>query len=114
MNNIELEKEIKEIIDNSNFFDMIIKAKEFEKDYKTSDFYKKTKMSLWDILPKASLFYRLNLDTFGIKLQKVINELDLTHLSELMDQAESIFKTEKEETYKQLQELEDFKNIINK
>lgn len=43
MNNIELENKIKEIIEQDNYFDMMLLASVFEKDYKTSDFYKATK-----------------------------------------------------------------------
>ena len=39
MDNVELEQKVKEILNITNFFDMLLAAKEFEKDYKTSDFY---------------------------------------------------------------------------
>ena len=55
MNNQELELKIKEIIEMPNMFDMIIAAKDFEKDYKTSDFYKATKISLMEIIKDAKV-----------------------------------------------------------
>ena len=56
MNNQELELKIKEIIEMPNMFDMIIAAKDIEKDYKTSDFYKATKMSLIEMLGELKDF----------------------------------------------------------
>ena len=46
MNNQELELKVKELLAIENFFDMIIAVKDFEKEYKNSDFFKSTKMSL--------------------------------------------------------------------
>ena len=44
MNNNELELKIKEILSIENFFDMMEAVFDFEKEYKGSEFYKKTKM----------------------------------------------------------------------
>jgi hypothetical protein len=53
MNNQELELRIKEILKNRNFFDMIESAINFEKEYKTSDFFRKTKISLMEVIKEA-------------------------------------------------------------
>lgn len=55
MNNQELELKVKELLAIDNFFDMIIAVKDFEKEYKNSDFFKATKISLMDIIKNAKM-----------------------------------------------------------
>ena len=43
MNNQELELKVKEILSIENFFDMMEAVFAFEKEYKATEFYKKTK-----------------------------------------------------------------------
>ena len=43
MNNQELELKIKEILKIKNFFDMVEATVAFDKEYRTSSFYKATK-----------------------------------------------------------------------
>lgn len=114
MNNQELELKIKEIIEIPNMFDMIIAAKDFEKDYKTSDFYKITKMSLMEIIKDAKVFYGINAENIKNKLQTMINGLDLNGLNTLFDQISDVFAKENAETMEMLGELKDFKDIIKK
>ena len=110
MDNIELEQKILEIIETENFFDMIIKAKEFEKEYKNSDFYKATKMSLNEVIKESKIFYSLQLKNLGDAIQNIINNLSLEHVNELLDKLGGLFQQENEE----IQEgLEVFKNLKN-
>ena len=46
MNNQELELKVKEILAIENFFDMMEAAIAFEKEYKGTNFFKKTKEQL--------------------------------------------------------------------
>jgi uncharacterized protein YktA (UPF0223 family) len=112
MNNIELEQHIKEIIDMGNMFDMIIAAKNFDKDYKTSDFYKTTKMPLMEIIKDAKIFYFIDTSVIKDKLQNIINNIDMSHLNELFDQVGNIYAQENADTMQMLNGLSDFKDII--
>lgn len=114
MDNKKLETKVKEILANKNMFDMIIAAKQFDKEYRTSDFYKATKMSLAEVIKNAQLFYTLAGDSILATLQNIINQLDLTKFNELMDQIGTTFGQENADTMAMLDELKDFKDIVKK
>ena len=114
MDNVELEQKVKEILNITNFFDMLLAAKEFEKDYKTSDFYKMTKIPLMEVLKEVKSFYTFSVDAIVEKIQTVVNNLDLTKLNSLFDEMGNLFQKENTETMKILGELKDFKDIIKK
>lgn len=97
MNNQELELRVKEILAVENFFDMTIAAIEFEKEYKGTEFYKKTKMPLVEVIKNAKLWYGFQLNDIQNKLQKLINELDLNKITELLNQLGDVFGAENEE-----------------
>lgn len=86
MNNIELENKIKELLSIENYFDMVVAMKKFEPEYKKSDFFKETKMSLDIAVKQAKIYYALQLNDVANKVQKFINELDLTKINELISQ----------------------------
>ena len=114
MDNIELEQKVKEILNITNFFDMLLAAKEFEKDYKTSDFYKITKIPLMEVLKEVKSFYTFSVDAVVEKIQTVVNNLDLTKLNSLFDEMGNLFQKENAETMEMLGELKDFKDVIKK
>ena len=114
MDNIELEQKVKEILNITNFFDMLLAAKEFEKDYKTSDFYKITKIPLMEVLKEVKSFYAFSIDAIVEKIQTAINNLDLTKLNSLFDEMGNLFQKENQETMDMLSGLKDFKDIIKK
>ena len=114
MDNVELEQKVKEILNITNFFDMLLAAKEFEKDYKTSDFYKITKIPLMEVLKEVKSFYTFSVDAVVEKIQTVVNNLDLTKLNSLFDEMGNLFQKENQETMKILGELKDFKDVIKK
>ena len=109
MNNQELEIRIKEILAVENFFDMIEAANDFEKEYKKTDFFKKTKMSLIDVIKNGKVWYALQLDDVGSKIQKIINELNYEKVNEILDQFGNIFQQENMET---LNIFKEFKEIV--
>lgn len=113
MNNQELELKIKEIINMPNMFDMIIAAQNFEKEYKQSDFYKATKMPLKEIIKTAKLYYTISYNNILEKIQSLINDLDFNKFNDLLDQISSTFEQENNDTMTILNELKDFKNIVN-
>ena len=114
MDNVELEQKVKEILNITNFFDMLLAAKEFEKDYKTSDFYKITKIPLMEVLKEVKSFYTFSVDAVVEKIQTAVNNLDLTKLNSLFDEMGNLFQKENQETMKILGELKDFKDVIKK
>lgn len=107
MNNQELELKVKELLDIENFFDMIIAVKDFEKEYKGSDFFKATKMPLVDVIKNAKMWYLTNLSSIGDKIQGIINNLDFNRVNELLDQFGNIFAQENSETFENLQLFKD-------
>ena len=114
MDNVELEQKVKEILNITNFFDMLLAAKEFEKDYKTSDFYKITKIPLMEVLKEIKGFYTFSVDAIVEKIQTAVNNLDLTKLNSLFDEMGNLFQKENQETADMLNSLKDFKDIIKK
>lgn len=109
MNNQELELKVKELLEIENFFDMIIAVKDFEKEYKYSDFFKATKMPLIDVIKNAKIWYLTNLSFVGDKIQNIINNLDFNKINELLDQFGSVFAKENSET---LETLQIFKDLV--
>ena len=107
MNNQELELRVKEILNNKNFFDMMESAVEFEKEYKGTDFYKKTKLPLVEVIKNAKMWYSLQLEDLGRKVQDFINGIDLGNLTSLIDQLGDVFSQENEETLNIIKEFKD-------
>lgn len=109
MNNQELELKVKELLEIENFFDMIIAVKDFEKEYRCSDFFKATKMPLIDVIKNAKMWYLTNMSIVGDKIQNIINNLDFNKINELLDQFGSVFAKENSET---LETLQIFKDLV--
>lgn len=97
MDNVELETKVLEIIKEDNYFEMVTKAAAFEKEYKTSDFYKKTKKPLVEVVKEAKIFYALQLRDLARYLQKQLNSIDLSHISELLDNVNETFSMENQD-----------------
>ena len=107
MNNSELELKVKEIIKIENFFDMIEAAQAFEKEYKQSDFYKKTKQPLLPMLKEAAGWYGIAADRIFKEAQKEINKLDVSHLNDLLDKIAGTFGEENMAISEQISQLKD-------
>lgn len=110
MNNIELEQKIKGIINKNNYFDMIIAAKEFEAEYKKSDFYKATKKPLNEVIKESKIYYFTNFNTMLEGLQKIINSVNTDNLSKVINEFSEMFATENAEVF---QSIESMKSILN-
>lgn len=108
MNNQELEKKIKELINMDNYFDMIIAARKFNPIYKTSAFYKTTRLSLKEVLIQAKQWYQFNPKDISNKIQTIIDNLSLDKINDIINQLGDTFEQENLETK---QFLEDFKHI---
>lgn len=109
MNNQELELRIKEILKNRNFFDMIESAINFEKEYKTSDFFRKTKISLMEVIKEAKTWYITQLDNIGEKIQELLDNLDVTKVNSILTQLGNIYTGENEET---MAIIKEFKELV--
>ena len=108
MNNIELEQKVLEIIKEDNYFEMIIKAMAFEKEYKTSDFFKATKKPLMEVIKEAKIYYAMQLVDMTRYIQRMINGLSLDKITEVLNQATDMFEKENAEV---ADSLEVFKNL---
>lgn len=111
MNNNELEQKVREIIALPNFFDMLEAAYDFNKEYVLSDFYKKTKIKLADIIVSARDFYNSTADILIDKMQDVIDGIDVERLTGVLEQTDAIFTNENEAAVNSLQTL---KEILGK
>ena len=109
MNNQELELKEKEILENKNFFDMEEATIVFEKEYKGTEFYKKTKMSLIDVIKESKIWYALQFEDVGNKIQNLINNLDLSNINNILEQLGDVYSHENTET---LNILKEFKDIV--
>lgn len=109
MNNQQLEMKIKEILSIENFFDMIEAVVAFKNEYKQTDFYKATKMPLMDIIKNAKLWYTLQFNDIANKIQNMINSLDLTKISEIIEQLGEMYGQENAEI---MEMANSFKEII--
>ena len=113
MNNIELEQAILEIISENNYFEMITKAMAFEKEYKTSDFYKTTKKPLMEVIKETKVFYALQLKDFGRHLQNILDTLSLDNLDDIMNKISEIFAKENSDIQDSLALFKDLKDNFN-
>ena len=96
MNNQELELRIKTILKISNFFDMILAVKSFEKEYKTTKFYSITKMPLLDVIKGAKAWYAMQFEDLLRGAQSFIDSLNLENINNIMDQIGDVFSKENE------------------
>lgn len=94
MNNQELELKVKKILEIENFFDMIIAVKEFEKEYKGSDFFKATKMSLTDVIRDAKMWYALQFNNLIEKAQEFLDNLNLDSVNQVVNALGDTFDKE--------------------
>ena len=109
MNNQELELKIKEILRIKNFFDMVEATVTFDKEYRTSSFYKATKMKLTDVIKNAKMWYSLQLDDATEMAQGFINKLDFTNINNILEQMSEVFEQENSDVFGA---IESFKEIV--
>lgn len=97
MNNIELEQKIKELVAIDSYIDLRLAMMNFDNEYKHTDFYKMTKLSLEKIVSEARLHYASHLDGLTNKIQKIIDNLSLDNVNQLLDQMTNTFQKENKE-----------------
>ena len=109
IDNEYLNEKMKEILlNNNNFFDVILKLKEFEKEYKQSDFYKTTKINLIDLVKDARIFYLTNVKTITDKINGIINNLDAEKLAALIENSGEILENHNNATLDIIKEFKEF------
>ena len=108
INNEYLNTKLREILDGSdNFFDIVLALKEFEKEYKQSDFYRITKINLMDLIKDARVFYLTSVKVLSDKINKVVNNLDGEKIAAILDQGGSILEANNQATLAQLEEFKE-------
>ena len=115
MDNIELQNKIQEITSIENFFDMIEAVVEFESEYKKTTFYKKTKMSLIDVIKGYKTLHIISLDGLIDNIQKVIDNLNVEKVFTVLNQLGDVFSAENNEIREQVKNLqESFGSLLEK
>lgn len=114
MNNQELEIKVKELLEIQNFFDFIEAVKEFEKEYKNTDFYKKTKLPILEMIKNAKGFYFLQLNDIFSKLQEKINGLKFDNFYSIIDEFSEVLSKGTQETLAGIGEITEFNKLFGK
>lgn len=96
---------------SSNFFDVVLELKEFEKEYKQSDFFKTTKIPLMEIAREAKIFYLTNTAILIDKLNKIIDGLDVDKLLAVLQEGGSILEKNNDATLEQLKEFKELGGV---
>lgn len=86
MTNQEIIEKINTLMsENENFCDLLLALKDFNKEYKKSDFYKKTRISLNRLVRQYRTYSFTNLDEIFDRVQEKINNLDLSNVQNIVD-----------------------------
>ena len=86
MTNQEIIEKINTLMsENENFCDLLLALKNFNKEYKKSDFYKKTRISLNRLVRQYRAYSFTNLDEIFGRVQEKINNLDLSNVQNIVD-----------------------------
>ena len=81
-----------------------------EKEYKESDFYKKTKKPLKEVLFESRFHYFFMLEGVEKRIQEVINSLNLEKIESLMNDMSSMFEQENGEILKAANTFKDLQD----
>ena len=86
MTNQEIIEKINTLMsENENFCDLLLALKNFNKEYKKSNFYKKTRISLNRLVRQYRAYSFTNLDEIFDRVQEKINNLDLSNIQNIVD-----------------------------
>jgi hypothetical protein len=108
MTNSELNDKLKDICLMPNYIEALLAIKRLEPEYKKTDFYKETKISIADLIKNAKIWYITDLTQLGSIIQKLIDGLSLEKIQDIINQIGQTFEEENEEiteaaqTYKEL------------
>ena len=113
MNNNELQDKILELLQEDNYFDFIEKAKDFEKEYKESDFYKNTKMPLKQMIREAKIFYAVQFRDLGKAIQRVLDGLNFENFNAVLDKLGDMFSQENGDIMDSMSQFKDLLDELN-
>lgn len=86
MTNQEIIEKINTLMsENENFCDLLLALKNFNREYKKSNFYKKTRISLNRLVKQYRTYSFTNLDEIFDRIQEKINNLDLSNVQNIVD-----------------------------
>ena len=86
MTNQEIIEKINTLMsENENFCDLLLALKNFNREYKKSNFYKKTRISLNRLVRQYRTYSFTNLDEIFDRIQEKINNLDLSNVQNIVD-----------------------------
>lgn len=86
MTNQEIIEKINTLMsENENFCDLLLALKNFNREYKKSNFYKKTRISLNRLVRQYRTYSFTNLDEIFDHIQEKINNLDLSNIENIVD-----------------------------
>lgn len=94
MNNEELFTKMKGILEQNNPFDIMMMLRGFDKEYKTSEFYKTTKMSLKEVVEYYRILKPFNILSLKQDIQELLDGLNLDNVNEVMDKMAATFAQE--------------------
>lgn len=77
---------VKTIAESDDICQAILMIKNNEKEYKQSDFYKQTKIGLFDLVKTYKMLQPINFVKLKNKIQELINSLSLENVENLMNQ----------------------------
>lgn len=86
MTNQEIIEKINTLMsENENFCDLLLALKNFNREYKKSNFYKKTRISLNRLVKQYRTYSFTNLDEIFDRIQEKINNLDFSNVQNIVD-----------------------------
>lgn len=106
--NQSLNDKLKSILtDDTNFFDMMENLIAFKKEYESSEFFKRTKMSFEDIVKYAKLYFLINPAILIDKLADLIAGLDVEKLTGILEGTGELLEKNNKDTLIQIKEFKD-------
>lgn len=106
--NQSLNDKLKSILtDDTNFFDMMENLIAFKKEYESSEFFKRTKMSFEDVVKYAKLYFLINPAILMDKLADLIAGLDVERLTGVLEGTGDLLEKNNKDTLAQIKEFKD-------
>lgn len=98
---------------NLNYCDLIIELKKFNKEYKKTNFYKSTHLSLFKLIKDYQANQLYNLDNIFAQIQTKIDSLNLDNIINLLNQLQSSLAKSVEDDTKAFNSVIDFAALFN-
>ncbi len=102
MNNMILKEKLDALIKEEDFFKFEESLANFEKEYKTSDFYKKTKRPLKILIQDYKAWHPRDIEE---TVERIVNSLDEEKIVSLLDKLSQVFDKENQDILNEVKEL---------